>query len=71
MPNHVPSLALVLLRVPRGAARPADERVQRAIDDDRRRLGLGPAEISSYRLAGPYAVEIDGQSLDEYVAWEV
>jgi len=71
MPNHVPSLALVLLRVPRGAARPADDRVQRAIDDDRRWLGLGPAEDTSYRLAGPYPVEIDGQSLDEYVAWEV
>jgi hypothetical protein len=71
MSGHVPSLALVLLRVPRGAAPPADERVQRAIDDDRRRLGLGPADDTSYRLAGPYPVEIEGQSLDEYVAWEV
>jgi hypothetical protein len=24
-----------------------------------------------YRLAGPYAIEIDGQALDEYVAWEI
>jgi len=63
--------ALVLLRVPRGAAVPADETIRAAIQADRRRLGLGPANGAQYRLAGPYRIEIEGEALDEYVAWEV
>jgi len=71
MPNHLPSRVLVLLRVPHGAAPPEEGRIRVAIDDDRQRLGLRPAEDSSYLLAGPYPIEVDGQRLDEYVAWEV
>jgi hypothetical protein len=64
--------ALVLLRVPRGAEPPDDVRVAQALRDDRRRLGLTQAEDgASYRLAGPYSIEVGGQALDEYVAWEV
>ncbi len=63
--------ALVLLRVPRGAAAPADESIRAAIRADRRRLGLTPANGGQYRLAGPYRIEIGGEALDEYVAWEV
>ena len=70
MRNHVPSRVLVLLRVPHGAGPPEEGRIRVAIDDDRRRLGLGPADGSSYVLAGPYPIELDGQRLDEYVAWE-
>ena len=63
--------ALVLLRVPRGAAAPDDGTIRRAIEADRRRLGLPAADDGGYRLAGPYRVDLDGRSLDEYVAWEV
>jgi len=63
--------ALVLMRIPRGAPAPADESIRAAIQADRRRLGLGPANGDQYRLAGPYRIEVDGKALDEYVAWEV
>jgi len=64
--------ALVLLRLPRGSAPPDDARIAQALRDDRRRLGLTDAENgAAHRLAGPYAIEIGGQALDEYVAWEV
>ena len=42
-----------------------------AIAADRAKLALPPADDAEYRLAGPYAIELDGRSLDEYVAWEV
>jgi len=63
--------ALVLLRVPRGDLRPTEERVRSAIAADRRRLGLPDATDSSFRLAGPYPIEVDDRVLDEYVAWEI
>ena len=63
--------ALVLMRVPRGAAAPADESIRAAIQADRRRLGLALANGAQYRLAGPYRIEIGGEALGEYVAWEV
>jgi hypothetical protein len=64
--------ALVLLRVPRGAEPPDDTRVAQALRDDRRRLGLADAQNGAgHRVAGPYTIEIAGQALDEYVAWEV
>jgi hypothetical protein len=65
-------LALVLLRVPRGAEAPGDTRIAQALRDDRRRLGLADTENGGgHRIAGPYPIEVDGQALDEYVAWEV
>ena len=63
--------ALVLMRVPRGAAAPTDESIRAAIRADRRRLGLASAGGEQYRLAGPYRIELGGEALDEYVAWEV
>jgi hypothetical protein len=63
--------ALVLIRVPRGAASPPGETIERAIRDDRRRLGLPEDGTPAFLVAGPYAIEMDGQALDEYVAWEV
>ncbi len=63
--------ALVLLRVARGAAPPEESRIREAMAKDRQRLGLPRAADSDYRLAGPYPIELDGQALDEYVAWEV
>ncbi len=63
--------ALVLIRVPRGAAPPAGDAVERAILDDRRRLGLSANGRPDVVVAGPYAIELDGRPMDEYVAWEV
>jgi len=69
--GHAAPKALVLLRVPRGAAAPAEADVRRAIAADRARLALPAAEIVGFRLAGPYAIELDERALDEYVAWEI
>ena len=69
--SHMPPRALVVLRVPRGAAPPAEDDIRAAIGDDRARLALPADDVGAYRLAGPYAIELDGRSLDEYVAWEV
>ena len=69
--THVPARALVLLRVPHGAAAPGEDDIRRAIAIDRARLALPPAPDLEYRVAGPYTIEMDGGPLDEYVAWEV
>jgi hypothetical protein len=69
--TQVSARALVVLRVPRGAAPPAEPELRAAIAADRARLALPRAEPASYRVAGPYAIEVAGQALDEYVAWEV
>ena len=63
--------ALVVLRVPRGAARPSEPDIEEAIRDDRRRLALPAVDGITYRVAGPYPIEVGGQALDEYVAWEI
>jgi len=69
--SQVPPRALVVLRVARGAAAPEEARIQAAIAADRSRLALPSTTLLDYRLAGPYAIQVDGQTLDEYVAWEV
>ena len=63
--------ALTVVRVPRGQARPSEAELRAAIARDRVRLHL-QAEPSLHDLAvaGPYAINIDGQDLDEYVVWE-
>jgi len=71
LPGAVGPRALVVLRVERGAAPPASADVRAAIAADRARLALPPAPLLEYRLAGPYPLELDGASIDEYVAWEV
>jgi hypothetical protein len=62
--------ALVVLRVPRASPPPDDAAVEAAITSDRAKLGLPAIAGLSYLLAGPYPIELDGRSLDEYVAWE-
>jgi hypothetical protein len=69
--SHVPARALIVLRVQRGAAPPSEPDIRAAIESDRARLALPADEVSAYRLAGPYAIEVEGRLLDEYVAWEV
>jgi hypothetical protein len=62
--------ALVVLRYPRGSAPPTTAALEAAIRSDRDRLQLPPANDLSFGLAGPYAIEVDGKQLDEWVAWE-
>lgn len=62
---------LVVLRYPRGSAPPTPEAVREALARDRECLHLPRAtDDGSFGLAGPYAIEVDGQALDEWVAWE-
>jgi hypothetical protein len=64
------SIAFALIRLPRGQ-RPSQEQLVDALDEDRRRLHLPPSNGSAELLtAGPYPIIVDGQELDEYVAWE-
>jgi uncharacterized lipoprotein YbaY len=63
--------ALVVLRVARGASPPDETAIRAAIVADRARLALPRDAVVEYRLAGPYAIEVDGRAVDEYVAWEV
>ena len=62
--------ALVVLRVARGAPPPDGAALRAALAKDRLRLALPPAPDVEFRLAGPYAIEIDDRPLDEYVVWE-
>ncbi len=71
LPGAVSPRALVVMRVGRGAAPPASSDVRAAIAADRARLALPPAPLLEYRLAGPYPIELGGEAVDEYVAWEV
>jgi hypothetical protein len=66
----MPPKALVVLRVPRGSA-PTEHDVRAAIQADRIQLALPPGDGAAYRLAGPYAIDLDGRAVDEWVAWEI
>ena len=68
---QMPPRALVVLRVPRGADAPDGAHIRAAIAADRQRLSLPATPLLEYRLAGPYAIEIGSEAVDEYVAWEV
>lgn len=71
MEGRVLPRALVVLRVERGTPQPADADIRRALQKDRAALALPPTDGITYRLAGPYPIELEGRALDEYVAWEV
>jgi hypothetical protein len=62
---------LVVLRVPRGSPPPTDADIRSALEADRTRLAVPPVPGLNYRIGGPYAVDVSGRALDEYVAWEV
>jgi hypothetical protein len=63
--------ALTHIRVPRGDPPPTPAELQAAIERDRARLHLHPEKCRrDLAVAGPYAITVDGQDLDEYVVWE-
>jgi len=65
------SLALAVVRVPRGAARPSRDQFRVALDADRRSLNQPPGDPRNELLVtGPFAVTIGDQSFDEYTVWE-
>ena len=65
------AIALTVLRLTRGHPAPSDGDARAALARDRASLGL-PTEQHQrdVEVAGPYAISIDGQDLDEYVIWE-
>ncbi len=63
--------ALTVIRVSRGQPTPSEADLRAAVGRDRQRLHLPPANhLHDIAVAGPYAVTVDGQDLDEYVVWE-
>jgi hypothetical protein len=65
------ALALAIVRVARGAARPSAEQLRHALDRDRAVLRLPPGDArNDLTVAGPYPVAVGDQQLDEYVVWE-
>ena len=70
MPSRIGS-ALTVVRVGRGQPPPSEADLRTAIDCDRARLRLAPEALRrDLDVAGPYAITVDGQELDEYVVWE-
>jgi hypothetical protein len=63
--------ALTVVRVQRGHPGPDEGAIRAAIAHDRERLRLPPEKyVCDFAVAGPYAISVDGQELDEYVMWE-
>ena len=63
--------ALTVLRVPRGKPAPSESECWAAIERDRERLHLPPEQVPrDFSIAGPYAITVAGQEVDEYVVWE-
>lgn len=69
--NSGSAVSFVLLRVPRGQARPSDAEFKQAVARDRERLrqpalGADP----ELEITGPFPITVDGRDLDEYAVWE-
>jgi hypothetical protein len=65
------SLALALIRIPRGQPRPSEDDFCKALAEDRKQLcEPEPNGDTEYQVAGPYPVVVDGADLDEWVVWE-
>ena len=63
--------ALAVVRVPRGAARPTNQELRHALEQDRHALHLAPAAVEGdLVVTGPYPVTMGEQQFDEYVVWE-
>jgi hypothetical protein len=65
------SQAMAIVRVPRGAAQPAQEKLRQALDKDRGFLRLPPGDARNELIVtGPFPVLVGTEELDEYVVWE-
>ncbi len=65
------SQAFALIRIPRGQARPSEDELRQALEQDRQQIGeAARATRVDVHVAGPYHVLVDGAELDEYVVWE-
>ena len=65
------SPALALVRVPRGQARPSDERCRAALQQDRQQLHVADNGVPTEMIVtGPHPITVDGDEIDEYVVWE-
>jgi len=65
------SIALALIRVPRGEARPTEARFRAALQKDHEQIRQPASAVETdVHIAGPYAITVDGTELDEYVVWE-
>jgi len=63
--------ALTVIRVSRGAPAPNQEDVRAAIASDRAKQHLDSGKcFADFSVAGPYAITVGGEELDEYVVWE-
>jgi hypothetical protein len=57
--------------VARGAPQPSEETLRNALNEDRARLRLPPANGAvEIEVVGPHPIVVDGAELDEYVVWE-
>jgi hypothetical protein len=61
---------LALIRVDRGAPRPDEDALRKALAADRAFLRLQPQPVVDIEVAGPYAVRVGDDDFDEYVVWE-
>ena len=62
---------MTTIRVPRGRAKPDEAELRAALERDRAQLHLPPEACPrDVVVAGPYAILVNGQDLDEYVVWE-
>jgi hypothetical protein len=69
--THATASTITSIRVPRGAPRPTDAEFRAALHRDRERLGVrDPLVEFDMGVAGPYAIFVAGEALDEYVVWE-
>jgi hypothetical protein len=65
------SIAMVLIRVPRGAPAPGSDECRRALAEDQTRLRVPRQNgVLEVEVSGPYAISVDGGEFDEYVVWE-
>lgn len=65
------SQAMAIVRVPRGATPPTQEKLRQALDEDRGFLRLPPGDARNELIVtGPFPVLVGTEELDEYVVWE-
>jgi hypothetical protein len=65
------SIAVTLIRVPRGAPAPGGDECRRALNEDLARLGVVRRNDGfEVEIRGPYPISVADHELDEYVVWE-